>query len=363
MKQTPPPIARVCFFGIYDPSYAHNRMLAEGFASLGYEVSECCVDAKQYPGIQKYWQLARAARRLRGQYVFVLALFPGHTVVWLARLLFPRTRVVFDAMLSLYDSNVHDRARYRRWSIRGMRDYLLDWSSMHLADTMMLDTNAHIEYVARVFAVSRAKCLRVLVGSDTNTFFPRDGAIPAVPFVVHFHGTYVPLQGIPCIIAAARLLRGEHILFRIIGSGQHSAHIKKDARDLVESGVVVFVDRVSLAELADSMAHAHVCLGIFGASDKAQRVIPNKVYEALAMGKPIITADTPGARELLDEHTAVLIPANNPQELAEAIRAVQADPECRVALGAAARALFVSKLLPEHIVGDLLQALGVGETS
>ena len=64
-------------------------------------------------------------------------------------------------------------------------------------------------------------------------------------------------------------------------------------------------------------------LGIFGASEKAQRVIPNKVFQALACGTPVVTADTPAARELLrDGESALLVPPGDPAALIDAIRRV-----------------------------------------
>ena len=63
---------------------------------------------------------------------------------------------------------------------------------------------------------------------------------------------------------------------------------------------------------------AGCALGIFGTSDKAQRVIPNKAYQALACGTPLITADTRGARELLtDGENALLVPPGDPAALAD----------------------------------------------
>ena len=67
------------------------------------------------------------------------------------------------------------------------------------------------------------------------------------------------------------------------------------------------------------MSRADIVLGIFGESVKTMRVIPNKAYEALAMSLPLVTADTPAIRELLDERSAVLVPAADPQAIADAL--------------------------------------------
>lgn len=102
---------------------------------------------------------------------------------------------------------------------------------------------------------------------------------------------------------------------------------------------------------------ADICLGIFGDTDKARRVVPHKVFEALAMGKPIITMDTPAARELLVHDETSLLVSNNPTALATAILDLARDPLKRVRLGAAARALFESRLQPADVVAPLIRAI------
>ncbi len=56
---------------------------------------------------------------------------------------------------------------------------------------------------------------------------------------------------------------------------------------------------VPYEELPDYVSKADVCLGIFGDTEKAQRVIPTKAIDALALQKPLVTGDSQAARELL----------------------------------------------------------------
>jgi hypothetical protein len=57
---------------------------------------------------------------------------------------------------------------------------------------------------------------------------------------------------------------------------------------------------VDYADLKDRIAEADLCLGIFGTSDKAASVIPNKVFQILAVGRPLVTRISPAIRELLE---------------------------------------------------------------
>jgi len=100
-----------------------------------------------------------------------------------------------------------------------------------------------------------------------------------------------------------------------------------------------------------------VCLGVFGTSDKAARVVPNKVYDALAAGRPLVTADSAAARELLqDGRDALLVPAGDGAALAAALRRLL-DRDERSRLGAAALELYRRRCTPEAVAATLLSAL------
>jgi glycosyltransferase involved in cell wall biosynthesis len=138
---------------------------------------------------------------------------------------------------------------------------------------------------------------------------------------VLFYGQFIPLHGIGTIIKAAQLLEHEYIQWMIIGKGQEESRV----RELVALHPLEhlnWIPWVPYRELADWIDHADVCLGIFGDSNKASRVIPNKVFQIIAMGKPLITRDSPAIRELLSPRMPgiYLIPPANAEALVAAIR-------------------------------------------
>src|SRR6185437_9391646 len=130
--------------------------------------------------------------------------------------------------------------------------------------------------------------------------------------------------------------------FEIIGSGQTLGAARALAEEVGATNIE-WTGRVPYTELPGRIACADVVLGIFGAGAKAGRVVPNKVYQAMAMGAAIVTRDSSAQRTMLaDGDSALLVPQADPTALASAIRRL-CDPELRRRLGAAARQSFVER--------------------
>jgi glycosyltransferase involved in cell wall biosynthesis len=100
---------------------------------------------------------------------------------------------------------------------------------------------------------------------------------------------------------------------------------------------VTLLPRVPMLALPAHIARAHLCLGIFGETPKAARVVPNKVFQCMGVGRPVISADTPAMRELFTggEEMVLVAPADA-KALAAAIEAHAADRAARERIGSAA---------------------------
>ncbi len=274
-------------------------------------------------------RLARAELRLRRGRTdadAVIVGYPGQLDVGAARRL--GRPVVFNPLVSLWDTLVEDRGLFR-WAGRALR--ALDRRAFRSADVVVADTRAH---AARFRELGARRVEVCFVGAEERVFRPGWEGGDAALFV----GKLIPLHGLETILAAARL--APELRFRIVGSGQLDAVL--DGRP----PNVEHVPWVEYERLPGELHRARCALGIFGTSAKAARVIPNKVFQAIACGTPVVTADTPAARELLrDGESALLVPAGDPQALADAIRRVT--PE----LGAAGYAAY-----REHASEDVLGA-------
>jgi len=344
----------VCYFGAYDRSHARNQVLIKGLRKNGVEVVEC---HNEHPLKPLRLPLLAAQYVFHARHADIIVVGAcGHTYVPLAKTLAKMTGkpVVFDAFVSQYDTVVMDRKDIQEGSWRAKYFYALDKVSTSLADLVLMDTDQHVEYYCQAVGSPKAKFRRILVGADTDLFYPRPPKEQRKGFLVTFIGTFIPLQGVPYIIEAAHYLE-QHadIRFELIGSGQTYPEAKRLARDLKVKNLS-FVDPLPTEEVPEKLAAADVCLGIFGDTEKTKRVIPSKVYIAMAMGKPVITGDTPAARWLLThrEH-AFLVPVADSKALANAVIELMENRQLRERLSHNGRQTFLAVATPEILGGEL----------
>ena len=310
-----------------------------------------------------YGRLIRRYQRL-GKHQWVLVGYAGYLDILLARLLNWRRQrsLVLVAFISLYDTIVLDR---RQVPVDSLKARALKWFEQlgfRCADLILVDTVEHGKYLAELYHLPLEKFVRSFVGEDDDFFPLLPEAQTEEMFRVLFFGTYVPLHGVDTVLAAAGHLRevpGVELV--LVGKGQLYAQIRQEAEQL-QLPNLRFIDQwISPAQLREQVRQADVCLGIFGQTAKAARVIPLKVFDALALGRPIITRDSPAIRELLEhERNVLLCPAGDGLALAAAILKLKQDPGLGKALALAGRACFNAQAAPEAVARTLVQRLERG---
>ena len=233
--------------------------------------------------------------------------------------------VMIDFFISVYDTMVNDRKKFKESSFLGRFSRSIDCKALSMADAVIVDTKADGKYFTKEFmgeSTELSEKMRVLyLEADKKIFYPRQQVKAEElrdKFVVLYFGSILPLQGVDVILKAAEFLKDrEDIFFEIIGPVTEGM-VVSDLRSNVE-----FIDWLPQEELAEYIAAADLCLaGHFNADiDKASRTIAGKTYIYQAMNKPMILGDNPANHELFHEgdENIMFVPMGSPEELADAI--------------------------------------------
>jgi len=338
------------WWGRFDPAYSRNGVVRQHLAALGWTVSDF------HPRFCAFGDLEALVRRL-----------PKPDAVWVpcfrqrdlaaARRWCDRTGapLLFDPLISAYDKQVWERFKLQDGSPAARK--LLAWERglFAKADLVLADTSCHAAFFEQTLGVPKAKLHIVNVGADEALFRPAPDRGPGSPIDVLFYGSFIPLHGAQTIVEAARLYQGPPVRWSLLGDGPAKPACQAAAAGLAN---VFFEDRIPYATLPARIHRADLLLGVFGTTQKAGRVIPNKVFQALAAGRPVITRSSdayPDKARLSD--ALGFVPPGSPEALAAAVAAWARQPEALARRGHAARTVYESCFSADVIRGQLAQCL------
>ncbi|MGB8952219.1 MAG: glycosyltransferase [Candidatus Aminicenantales bacterium] len=352
---------RVCFFGAYDPSYPRHAVIREGLRANGVEVEECRVLRKfkfwiRYPLLTvnaiKIWGKrepinssekrganfeSSGSRRTPG---FLIVPEFCQKDVPLAKVLSicGSKKLIFDPLASRFETKVLDWRRKPPHSLAAWWNFRIDLWSLRLADLVLADTRAHKDYYCQEFGLDPKQVEVLPLGYDEDLFKPfhenssRSAESSAsLPFTILFYGSFLPLHGVETIIEAARILkdRDSSVRFRMIGSGQTFPGAKAAALAYGLSNVE-FQGWLPAERLPLEIGPAQICLGIFGRTRKAGRVVPHKIFQAMGMRKTVVTARTAAGEEFFSHRENIYFCDDPlPESLARAVLELKKDEELR----------------------------------
>jgi glycosyltransferase involved in cell wall biosynthesis len=219
-------------------------------------------------------------------------------------------------------------------------------------------------YIAHVRDLGAKRVEFVPNGADAGMFDPaKDGArfrsshSLEDKFVVLYAGAHGMSNDLGVVLDAAQLMRDTpqiHIV--LLGDGKEKANLQARAADLNLQNLS-FIASVPKSEMADALAGADACLAILKPIEWYKTTYPNKVFDYMAAGRPIVLAIDGVVREVVDAAgCGVFAEPGKPAALADAIRQLFADPEKSRAMGLAGR-VYVEEHFDRAELADKLAGI------
>ncbi|NJN81579.1 MAG: glycosyltransferase family 4 protein [Caldilineaceae bacterium] len=351
---TPEPELRVCYFGTYRATYSRNRIMIKGLRRNGVTLIEC--NEPLWRGIEDrvaaveggwrrpafWWRVARAYGRLlirflrlRGKYDVMVVGYPGQFDIFLARILtwLDRKPLVWDVFMSIYliawerkldQSSPTAVALLQRWEQLACR----------LPEMLILDTEEYVAWFGKSHGASSERFRLVPTGVESDKFRAvRESAGEDDTFTVLYYGTFIPNHGVLTMVEAARVLANDpSIYFEMVGDGPELAAAQALANRYGLTNIR-FVGWLEQQELTQRISTADLCLGAFGETPQSLMTVQNKIYECLAMGKPLVSGRGPAVERALRHAVDLfLCPRNDPVALAQSILLLRSQPQLRARL-------------------------------
>lgn len=344
---------RVLFWARHGTDYSRNRVLHGLFLDLGWQVAEFT------PCWSPVADLQAILQRLSVPDLVWVPCFRQRDLPaalrWARR---QRVPLIFDPLISAYDKQVFERGKYPIGSRQAERLRLAEQKLLQQTDLVLADTAEHARFFVETFSLSPQRLAVIPVGAEESLFRPLPPPVqPAdAPLKLLFYGSFIGLQGPQVIVEAARLCRSLPVEWTLVGEGPLREECRRLATGLSK---LRFAPWQPYERLPETIAAADVVLGIFGTSDKAARVIPNKVYQALACGRPLITRTSPAyLPEFVSEAQGIRwVEPGSAQALADAVAELAAGRTALPALGQQARATYERYFSQASIREQLRRAL------
>lgn len=310
----------VLWWGRSDTQYSRNSIIRKAFADIDVSVRDF------RPVVSSLGSVQAKLSRLECTTAVWLPCFRQRDVQaarkWCDSKGIP---LIFDPLISSYDKQVFERKKFAVDASSALKLLRYEQQIFQMADRVIADTQAHADFFIESLGVNSEKAFVIPVSAEEQYFFPQTSAERAGSsrLQVLFYGSFLELHGIDVIADAILLSKGLAIDWTLIGTGpmRHSFEAK------VGSAVnLKLIDWVDYKELPTIIAAMDVVLGVFDSGNKASRVIPNKVYQAMACGKPVVTLRSQAyPKALLDRSDSGLywVKPGKADEIIQALKALQ----------------------------------------
>jgi glycosyltransferase involved in cell wall biosynthesis len=232
----------------------------------------------------------------------------------------------------------------------------------HRADLVVVNSPGFIQYIK-----SRGATRVELVpnGTDTNMFTPEVDGGPFkrlhnldAKFVVLYAGAHGLSNDLGIILQAAQILMPrKDVIFVLLGDGKDKPALQTQAAsDGLDN--ILFLPPIPKVEMPAALAAADACIAILRPVEMYKTTYPNKVFDYMAAGKPVILAIDGVIREVIENANAgIPVHPGDPEALSQAVLQLADDPELAHRMGCKARIYVVNHFDRSILASKLMELM------
>ncbi len=217
-------------------------------------------------------------------------------------------------------------------------------------------------FVAHVRARGAKQVRLVPNGADPEMFDPPNGGEDFRrefqlddDFVALYAGAHGMSNDLGVVLEAARLLQGRNVRVVLVGDGKEKPALQRRAAELGMRNLT-FVPSVPKGEMPNALAAADACIAILKPLEAYKTTYPNKVFDYMAAGRPVILAIDGVIREVVEAAgCGVFAEPGNPRALADAICSLADDPQKSRRMGLQGRRYLEDNFSREKLAEQLFQ--------
>lgn len=344
----------ILWWGRFDPDYSRNRILRDILAESGYRIEDFVPRSSFFGGLEAYF-----TNLGKPDGVWVPAF--RHRDFGSART-FADTHgipLIFDPLISSWDKVVFERQKFPQHHSKAVRLQNWERALFSRADLVIADTKQHARFYIDQLGAPESWTRVVPVGAEESIFKPCRASRPSTdsPLEILFYGSFIALQG-PGVVVEAAARVGE-ANWTMLGDGPLRSACEDEAQGLTN---LRFEAWLPSKDLGERICRADLLLGIFGTSSKAGRVIPNKVHQALACGRPVVTRESAAYPAEIGNDMAAgitFVPPGNSEALAAAVQAIRCGKDNLPEWGHRAHQTYQRWFSRERVSQALLDSLAL----
>ncbi len=232
------------------------------------------------------------------------------------------------------------------------------------ADEIVVVTQSFRErLVARGVPADKIDVVRNGVDLGRFTPSPRDTPLRAKldlgdRLVVAYVGTHGMAHGLSAVLDVARgLLARDDIRFLFVGEGAERASLEARARELGLTNAT-FLGALPRDAITEVYATADICLVPLRKTELFETVIPSKIFEILAMARPVVISVDGEARAIVEEARAgIFAPPEDVPAMTRAIVELASDADRRRRMGEAGRSYVIRSFDRDALARDYIEVL------